>query len=89
MQGTLNYRDTVRLESGDARFIKIIAAKQKVTVELFTVGNDDEMRRMHELPWDKLDNVEHLAQVFGSEQVCVFAVLAKLLGDAYRVRDLL
>jgi hypothetical protein len=41
------------------------------------------------IPWEQVNDVEHLANFFPYEMVCVFRKVVELLGKAYKLRDVL
>ena len=42
-----------------------------------------------EIPWDKVEDMERLAAVFGEYKVCEFRYIVEGLGKAYRLKDML
>lgn len=81
------------------QFDQTVESNSKVDTNVFivlrentvvaNVYDDGLAARNYNLNADCIEDVEYLAEVFKYEQVCVFAVLVKLLGKVQRAKELL
>lgn len=82
----IQFDQTVESNSEVDTNVFIVLRENTVVANVY---DDGLAARNYNLNADCIEDVEYLAEVFKYEQVCVFAVLVKLLGKVQRAKELL
>ncbi len=82
----IQFEQTVDSNSTADTKVYVVLRDNEIVVNVY---DDNLAGRNYAVEPDKVEDVEYLSELFKYEQVCVFAVLVKLLGKVLQARKLL
>lgn len=93
MNSKITFTDIMQLDGIMLRHIEATVTEVGAIVSLVTTSNTDAElaidRFSIDMLWDQIADVDHLADVFGHEQVRTFRLIVTMLGKLYAQNEVL